>query len=121
MAYIYNAKLINVVDGDTIDLDIDLGFGIRYRTRIRLADINTPELKAKNDKERHLAIKAKEFVIKWFQNHNNKCIVRVLTKKNDENTMRKGKYGRYIAYIYDTEMKECLNELLIRNNLAQKI
>ena len=28
-AYRYRAKLVRVVDGDTIDLDIDLGFYIR--------------------------------------------------------------------------------------------
>jgi micrococcal nuclease len=113
--YIYNARLINVVDGDTLDLEIDLGFGIRYTTRVRLARINTPELNSKNPEEREKAKQAKNFVIQWFKKYNNKCIVKTLRKK-DKNT--KGKYGRYIVYILDPKQKECLNTLLIQNNLA---
>ena len=33
--YQYRAKLIKVVDGDTIDAQIDLGFGIFVKKRIR--------------------------------------------------------------------------------------
>ena len=38
------AKLVRVVDGDTIDLDIDLGFYIRITERVRLKGVNTPEI-----------------------------------------------------------------------------
>ena len=43
-AYRYRAKLVRVVDGDTIDLDIDLGFYIRITERVRLEGVNTPEI-----------------------------------------------------------------------------
>ena len=36
-------KLLNVVDGDTIDVDIDLGFDISLSKRVRMAGIDTPE------------------------------------------------------------------------------
>jgi micrococcal nuclease len=42
--YIRKATVVNVVDGDTIDLDIDLGFYTTIRQRIRLLRINTPEI-----------------------------------------------------------------------------
>ena len=36
----YKAKVIKVVDGDTIDVDLDLGFGIWLRNeRVRLYGI----------------------------------------------------------------------------------
>jgi len=41
--YKYNAKLIRVIDGDTIDALIDLGFNVWVKKRIRLYGINTPE------------------------------------------------------------------------------
>lgn len=41
--YEYSARLIRVVDGDTVDLDVDLGFDIRISERIRLAGVNCPE------------------------------------------------------------------------------
>jgi micrococcal nuclease len=42
--YIRKAKCINVVDGDTIDVDIDLGFYTSIRQRFRLLRVNTPEV-----------------------------------------------------------------------------
>ena len=42
--YEYKAKLIKVVDGDTVDVDIDLGFGVwMKKQRIRMYGIDTPE------------------------------------------------------------------------------
>ena len=35
--YYYNAVLVRVVDGDTIDAMIDLGFDVQVKKRIRLA------------------------------------------------------------------------------------
>ena len=46
--YTYKAKLIRIVDGDTIDAEIDLGFDTIVRKRIRLYGINTPETKTKD-------------------------------------------------------------------------
>lgn len=39
----YRAKVLRIVDGDTIDLDIDLGFDVHKRVRIRLAGVDTNE------------------------------------------------------------------------------
>lgn len=41
--YTYNAKVYNVVDGDTVDAEIDLGFKVRTKQRLRLIGIDTPE------------------------------------------------------------------------------
>lgn len=41
----YRAKVVRVVDGDTVEADIELGFGFyRKAERIRLAGIDAPEL-----------------------------------------------------------------------------
>lgn len=39
----YEAKVIRVVDGDTLWLDIDLGFRVHMEIDVRLAKINAPE------------------------------------------------------------------------------
>jgi endonuclease YncB( thermonuclease family) len=43
MAHEFNARLVRVVDGDTIDADIELGFNIFMRDRIRLMGIDRVE------------------------------------------------------------------------------
>ncbi len=40
----YEAKIVSVVDGDTMILDLDLGFKIHIVETVRLARINTPEI-----------------------------------------------------------------------------
>lgn len=41
--YRYDAKLVRVVDGDTVDLSVDLGFRVWAYPRFRLLGIDTPE------------------------------------------------------------------------------
>ena len=41
--YQYKAKILNIVDGDTFDVDIDLGFHIHIHERVRLLNVDTPE------------------------------------------------------------------------------
>ena len=51
----YNATLIKVLDGDTIDCYIDLGFDLKIKKRIRYMGIDTWE-----SRTRDLEEKAKE-------------------------------------------------------------
>ena len=50
--YQYKAKLLRVVDGDTIDAMIDLGFDTWVKKRVRLYGIDAPESRTKNVKEK---------------------------------------------------------------------
>lgn len=54
--YEYNAKIVNVVDGDTFDMDIDLGFHIHIHERIRVLDLDTPEKRGNTEKEAGLIV-----------------------------------------------------------------
>jgi endonuclease YncB( thermonuclease family) len=40
----YLARIISVLDGDTLKLDIDLGFRVHIFETVRLARIDTPEI-----------------------------------------------------------------------------
>lgn len=43
MNYEYNAWVLRVVDGDTVDLRVDLGFGVTMPVRTQIAGIKAPK------------------------------------------------------------------------------
>ena len=104
--YIYTATIINVVDGDTVDARVDLGFDIYFNLRLRLFGIDTPELNSRDESEKFLAKRAKEFVQ-----------YAVLGKTVTIKTYKKDKYGRYLAEIFLGS--SMLNQQLIEENLAR--
>lgn len=91
--YHYKAKLLRVIDGDTIDVDIDLGFDVWLRKqRVRLAGIDTPESRTRNKAEKALGLRAKEFLQK------------ALVTKEDYITFEslgRGKFGRILGKPYN--------------------
>ena len=111
--YTYKAKLIRIVDGDTIDAEIDLGFDTIIRKRIRLYGINTPDTKTKDldEKAKGLASKQrltelldKEFVVETILN-------------------KRGKYGRVLGVIYNISANNKrlnINEVLVNEGHAVK-
>jgi len=57
----YRTTIIRIVDGDTVDVDIDLGFGIWLRNeRVRIAGIDTPESRTKDQIEKIFGLAAKK-------------------------------------------------------------
>lgn len=96
----YQAKITNVVDGDTIDANIDLGFKITSKQRLRVARIDTPERGENGYQE------AKEFV--------QHC---VLNKEVNIKTEKISKYGYYLAEVY-VEGRN-LSDMLLAANFAK--
>ena len=96
--YNYIAIVRNVVDGDTIDVDIDLGFDIHKYVRVRLANIDTPELNSKSILQRQAATKVKEYVKKALLNQT----VYLKTIKS------KDKDGEYLADIWIIDENDSL-------------
>ena len=105
--YIYNAKCIKVVDGDTIDAQIDLGFDTHKVIRIRLVGINAPESRTRDLEEKTRGLAAKQFVIDILKKHHNNFIL---------HSLGVGKYGRCLGEIFLGDVK--LNELLITEGHA---
>ena len=51
--YQYTAKIIKVLDGDTVIIDLDLGFNIvLVNQKVRLAGVDTPESRTSNAEEK---------------------------------------------------------------------
>ncbi len=101
--YTYKAKLIRVIDGDTIDLQVNLGFNIFVRERFRFAEINAFEISTEKGKL------AKAFVERRFAENNNECLIK---------SEKQGKYGRWLAWIYFDDSDKTLNEELVEQDLA---
>ena len=107
----YKAKLIRIIDGDTIDAQIDLGFDVFVNKRIRLWGINAPETRSKDEEVVRagkrslmrvgsiLALSGGEF--------------EVITHGN-------GKYGRCLGEIFVKDHKESINQILINEGLAEE-
>lgn len=92
--YEYHATCVRVVDGDTFDFDVDLGFHITHRIRVRLRDVDTPEMNSKNAAEREHAREAMEFATNVLIGAGDPFPVVIRTEKD-----KIGIYGRYTASV----------------------
>ena len=104
-------KLINVVDGDTIDVEIDLGFDISINKRVRLAGIDTPESRTTDKMEKSLGLESKA---KLKQILSSATTVIIKTEKPDSSE----KYGRVLGWLYIDDTNISVNDTLIASGYA---
>ena len=109
--YEYKAKLIRVIDGDTIDCVIDLGFNVRLKERIRFKGIDTPEVRTRDLEEKKRGLDAKERVQEAFKYSKDFTIITEIDKK--------GKYGRILGTIMLPDRKISLNQILLDEGYAE--
>ena len=113
--YIYRAKLVRVVDGDTVDALIDVGFDIWFKKRIRFKGLDTWESRTRNLEEKALGLKAKA---------RTKELLESVSSKSGYFRLKSyglGKYGRVLGelFIMDKEGKQWnINETLISEGHA---
>lgn len=112
--YEYKAKVVNVVDGDTVDCLIDLGFNISHTVRVRLLDVDTPEMKIAEQKEKAMEVKS----IVESELLNKEITIRT-RKETIDLTKSKDCYGRYLAYII-LEDGSCYNDSLLERKLVKE-
>ena len=68
----YNAEVLRVVDGDTLDARIDLGFDVHVNKRIRLMGIDTWESRTRDKVETAKGLAAKARLKKLLKEDKNK-------------------------------------------------
>ena len=113
--YNYKAKLVRVVDGDTVDALIDVGFDIWFKKRIRFKGLDTWESRTRNLEEKALGLKAKA---------RTKELLEKVSSKSGYFRIKSyglGKYGRVLAdvFIMDKDGKQWnVNETLITEGHA---
>jgi micrococcal nuclease len=102
--YSYEAKIVDVYDGDTFTFYVDLGFDVWVKSKLRLYGVNTPEVRGP---ERSRGLVVRDYVRK-----------EILGKLVTINVFKKGKYGRYVAsvlYPKDNVMTDLSEDLIARD------
>ena len=114
----YNFRVVEinrVVDGDTIDVTIDLGFDLYKKERVRVAGVDTPEKRTRDQEEKALGYDATN----WLENKLNDAIA-----GDDDLVIRTelvggvGKYGRLLGWLYIGDAEVSLNEQMIEEGYA---
>jgi micrococcal nuclease len=103
--YTYSARVIHIVDGDTIDVTVDLGFKITRDVRLRLLGIDTAEIYGVEDTSETYkrGMKHKEFVADWLDESFDSEYPLLI------GTHKQGKFGRYLATVWRPDKKASLN------------
>ena len=107
--WVYNARLIRVVDGDTADAWIDCGFNISVKKRIRFMGVDTWECRTRNLEEKALGLKAKAYTTEMLERNEGKFLVK---------SHGVGKYGRLLGELFVDGEDKSLNDLLKENGHA---
>ena len=107
----YVRKIEKVVDGDTIDVLIDLGFDILFKSRVRLAGIDTPESRTRDLAEKALGLESKEYLKKALKDA--KSIIIKTEKMNSSE-----KYGRILGWLYINGDTVSVNDMMINDGYA---
>lgn len=115
--YVYACKVINVVDGDTIDIELDLGFQIKMKERVRLIEVDTPEVFGPNAVAAGQV--ASEFTKHWVDERKSRGVFIYESKKYNS----RDKYGRSLGYLrwhgVDGQ-NETLNQALVASGNVKK-
>lgn len=110
------ARCLNVVDGDTLDLEVDLGFKLKFTSRFRLLGIDTPELRSKDAQERAKAQLARDALKELvFSETYCQWPLLVTIDKDPDN------FGRYLASIMIMESEDRMQgvaSILLERGLA---
>ena len=99
--YKYSAKLIKVVDGDTVDLLVDLGFHIQTKIRFRLANIDAPERGQLG-----------------YAQTNSRLAELISNAEILVESIKTEKYGRWLGILYVNDIN--INNVLLNENLAKE-
>ena len=107
----YQAELIKVIDGDTIDCYIDLGFDIKIKKRVRYMGIDTWESRTRDLEEKEKGLAAKQYLIEQLESNDNKFVLV---------SHGVGKFGRCLGELFLKKDGWSLNEMLITEGHAVK-
>ena len=105
-----SATVVRVIDGDTIIVRAHLWLGLKMLVKVRLAGIDTPELRGKCVDEREKAILARQ-ALSMLIGKDRKVLL---------SSIQRGKYaGRVIATVRVSDALQTLSDALISGNHAR--
>ncbi|RLM47452.1 hypothetical protein DVK00_02795 [Haloarcula sp. Atlit-47R] len=98
----YPARVVDVIDGDTLDIEVDVGFNMTRTIRLRLKGIDTAEMYGvkKDSDEYEAGHEHMDYAISWIgaETHSHGGEWPFIAR-----TYKTGKYGRYIGDLYSRE------------------
>lgn len=100
-AFRYKAKVLRIVDGDTVICEVDLGFTVSAKVILRLARIDAPDKQPEKDRATHYLsslIEGKSVLIQSFKTE---------------------KYGRWLAEIWAEETGNNINDIMVSSGQAK--
>lgn len=103
-------KIVNVHDGDTVDVLVDQGFDDSTVVRLRLKGINSPELKGETREAGEASRDYLKTLIAKHTNGTQELLVRSYKMKKTDR-QKKDKYGRYLAVLFSAGVN--LNETMV--------
>jgi len=104
--YKYRAIVTEVVDEETMAVAIDLGFGVVVNQKVKMAGIDSIELKDKRNKE-----KTDKFLAHVKEN--------LLNKEVSIKSLKAEKSGRYLAFFYLEGQQKSYNDTLVELGLVK--
>jgi len=115
--YRYKAKLVRVVDGDTLDALVDLGFDVWIKRRIRLSGIDAYESRTRDKREKKKGLAAKARLKEVLEHEGGFDLI----------SHGVGKYGRCLGEIHITTKYikspkyhgKSINEMLVKEGHAK--
>ena len=126
------ARVVNVIDGDTIVCIIPL-FDHYFKFSIRLNGIDTYEIRSKNPKLKYVALQAKYKLLNLVMNKNDDIVPVNYTSNEIINMLKEhiyivwlecinfDKYGRVLADVKLTQNdKHTFSTIMINSNLAYR-
>ena len=112
MPYEYKAKVLKVLDGDTVEIDLDLGFNIILANqKVRLNGIDTPESRTTNTEEKTRGLLSKKKLTEKLPVGSWQTIQTMKADSNDD------KFGRILG-VFLMEDGKSLNQWMVDNNYA---
>ena len=106
----YVAVILSVYDGDTFTAQVRIWPGHIVKDRIRVSNIDAPEIKGKCASETELAIQARDFARKFL---GREALLSISWDRPRD------RYGRILATVANVEGKD-LGEALIQSGLARR-
>jgi micrococcal nuclease len=107
----YVKEVTKIVDGDTVDVIIDLGFDVMFKSRVRLAGIDSPESRTRDLEEKKLGLEAKEYL-----KHAIESATDIVIKTEKMNSSEK--YGRILGWIFLDGASNSINNEMVQKGYA---
>lgn len=117
--YEYAARLVDVIDGDTIDVMVDLGFEVYTGKRLRFKGVDTEEIRDKDPIRRENAQKARDFV-KSVLGNNRPLTIKTFKTRTGKDRKTFGRYVSEVYYVNDDGIHVEIGKVLIENGFQKK-